>query len=250
MSEIQGPAASNQIVTINATTNLIPNRAASARAAPPPAASTADASPPNASVRAGSSAASSPRTKTAPDSSGARVTRTRKQSRQERRLAGHDQILATYEHHHRDLVRFASLVAPEPGMAEDLVHEAFIKLYSAWRRIDDPSRVGGYLRSTVLNLARGRARHLGVIRRNRPAPHPDAASAESRAIVNDDRDRVVAALRRLSDRQRACLVLRHYEDRTESEIAEILDISIGSVRTHVHRGMKTLTTILDEKERS
>ena len=55
---------------------------------------------------------------------------------------------------------------------------------------------------------------------------------------------MVAALRRLSDRQRACLVLRHYEDRSESEIAEILDISIGSVRTHVHRGMERLAVLL------
>lgn len=170
----------------------------------------------------------------------------RRRSRRERRLTQQDEILAAYQAHHRELVRFAALVAPEPAMAEDLVQEAFVKLYAAWRKIEDPTRVGGYLRSTVLNLARGRARHLGVIRRNRPEPHPDAASAESRAMVNDDRDRVVAALRRLSDRQRACLVLRHYEDRSESEIADILDISIGSVRTHVHRGMQALASILGE----
>jgi RNA polymerase sigma-70 factor (sigma-E family) len=170
----------------------------------------------------------------------------RKKSRRERRHAQQDEILETYEAHHRELVRFAALVAPEPAMAEDLVQEAFVKLYAAWRRIEDPARVGGYLRSTVLNLARGRARHLGVIRRSRPEPRPDAASAESRAIVNDDRDRVVTALRHLSDRQQACLVLRHYEDRSESEIADILDISIGPVRTHVHRGMRALASILGE----
>jgi len=214
MSEIRVPDASNQMMTINATiSEALVND--SPRHAP-----------------------------------GAQGTTTRRRSRHQRRLADHDQILVVYERHHRDLVRFASLVAPEPAMAEDLVHEAFVKLYSAWRRIDDPDRVSGYLRSTILNLARGRARHLGVVRRNRPEPHPDAASAESRAIVNDDRDRVVSALRRISARQRACLVLRHYEDRTESEIAEILEISIGSVRTHVHRGMKALTTILDEEDRT
>ena len=170
-------------------------------------------------------------------------------SRRHRRRADQDQILAIYETHYRDLLRFASLTAPEPAMAEDLVHEAFVKLYGAWKRIDDPSRVGGYLRTTVLNLARGRARHLGVVRRNQPAALPDAASAESHVMVNDDRNRVVAALRGLSDRQRACLVLRHYEDQSESEIAEILGISIGSVRTHVHRGMQAMGQILDEEVR-
>jgi RNA polymerase sigma factor (sigma-70 family) len=119
-------------------------------------------------------------------------------------------------------VRFARFVAPEPATAEDLVHEAFVKLYGAWNRIDDPAKIGGYLRTTVLNLARGRARHLGVIRRNRPDPRPDMASAEHGAMRNDARDRVVVALRQLSERQRACLVLRHYEDR-------------GAVADHQHR---------------
>lgn len=171
----------------------------------------------------------------------------RSESRRARREADHDRVLAVYHAHHAELVRFATFVAPEDGMAEDLVHEAFVKLYGAWRRVDDPARIGGYLRTTVLNLARGRARHLGVIRRNRPQPRPDTASAESGALRNDDRDRVVGALRRLSERQRACLVLRHYEDRSESEIADILGISIGSVRTHVHRGMTTLGRLLDEE---
>lgn len=173
----------------------------------------------------------------------------RRRSRRARRAADHDDVLAAYRAHYTDLVRFAGFVAPEAAMAEDLVHEAFVKLYGAWRRIDDPSKVGGYLRTTVLNLARGRARHLGVIRRNRPDPRPDMASAESGAMRNDSRDRVVEALRELSDRQRACLVLRHYEDRSESEIAEILGISIGSVRTHVHRGMESLGRLLDEEGR-
>lgn len=168
-----------------------------------------------------------------------------RRSRRERRAERHDEVVAVYEAHYPDLLRFAGFIAPEAGMAEDLVHEAFVKLYGAWNRIDDPARVGGYLRTTVLNLARGRARHLGVIRRNRPDPRPDMASAESGAMRNDSRDRVVDALGQLSDRQRACLVLRHYEDRSESEIAEILGISIGSVRTHVHRGMESLGRLLD-----
>lgn len=215
MSEIRVAGASNQVVTIDTTLTEAP---------------VTDIRP----------------TETAAPPRSAR----RRISRRERRCADHDQILNTYEQHHRALVRFAALVAPEPAMAEDLVQEAFVKLYGAWRRIDDPGRVGGYLRSTVLNLARGRARHLGVIRRNRPDPRPDAASAESWAMVNVARDRVVDALHRLSDRQRACLVLRHYEDRSETEIAEILGISVGSVRTHVHRGMQSLSLILDAEAES
>ncbi|MEM7139884.1 MAG: SigE family RNA polymerase sigma factor [Actinomycetota bacterium] len=173
--------------------------------------------------------------------------RTRRGSRRARRAERHDEVLAAYEAHHADLTRFARFITPEPAHAEDLVHEAFVKLYGAWDRIDDPAKVGGYLRTTVLNLARGRARHLGVVRRNRPDASPDMASAETGAMRNDSRDRVVEALQQLSERQRACLVLRHYEDRTESEIADILGISIGSVRTHVHRGMEALGRLLESE---
>ena len=57
---------------------------------------------------------------------------------------------------------------------------------------------------------------------------------------------ILVWLRRLPARQRECLVLRHYEDMSESEIAESLGVSVGSVRTHVHRGMQALTTHLEE----
>lgn len=164
--------------------------------------------------------------------------------RRGRRAAKRDFVHAAYEEHHASLVRFASFVAPEPGMAEDLAHEAFVKLYGARQRIDDPTKAGAYLRTIVVNLSKGRARHLGVVRRNRPEPQPDTVSAETTALRGDTNERVIAALRHLSDRQRACLVLRHYEDRTESEIADILGISIGSVRTHVHRGMAALARLL------
>ena len=66
----------------------------------------------------------------------------RRVSRRGRRTAEHDEVLEAYRAHYSDLVRFAGLVAPEAAMAEDLVHEAFVKLYSAWRRIDDHDKVG------------------------------------------------------------------------------------------------------------
>lgn len=149
-------------------------------------------------------------------------------------------VVGLYATHYHDLVRLAALVAHDPALAEDLVQEAFVKLYGAWGRVRDPQRAVGYLRVTVVNLARGRARHHNVALRRRPSPAPDAASAEEGALRNERTGAVLAALRTLPARQRACLVLRHYLDQTESEIAATLGISVGSVRTHVRRGMTTL----------
>lgn len=157
-----------------------------------------------------------------------------------RRRITHDQIIELYNTHHDGLVRFAALVAPEDGMAEDLVQEAFVRLYKSWGRIRDPEKVPAYMRSTIANLARGRGRRMAVAVRNRPEPGPDAASAEEHAIRDENRDEVIGLLRTLPPRQRECLVLRYYQGLNESEIARTLKISVGSVRTHTSRGMAAL----------
>lgn len=152
----------------------------------------------------------------------------------------HETVLRAYHDHHRDLLRFASLVAPEDCAAEDLVQDAFVRLYRSWAKVEDHGRLGGYLRVTVLNLARGRGRRLGVARRHRGEPQPDVASAEHHAIDRLGNASLVTALRGISRRQRECLVLRYFEGYTESQIAEALGISVGSARTHVHRGTAAL----------
>ncbi len=156
----------------------------------------------------------------------------------------HQQVLELYDAHHDALLRFAALVAPEDGMAEDLVQEAFVRLYKSWRRIREPEKVPAYLRATVANLARGRGRRLSVAQRHRPSIPPNAMSAEEGALRTETANEVVERLRRLPPRQRECLVLRYYQGLTESEIARTLGISIGSVRTHTTRGMAAMSTSL------
>ncbi len=156
----------------------------------------------------------------------------------------HEQVVELYDTHHDALVRFAALVAPEDSMAEDLVQEAFVRLYRSWRRIREPDKVPAYLRSTVANLARGRGRRLSVAQRHRPSLPPNAASAEEGALRTETSNEVVAQLRHLPARQRECLVLRYYQGLTESEIAATLGISIGSVRTHISRGMAAMTILM------
>jgi RNA polymerase sigma-70 factor (sigma-E family) len=157
-----------------------------------------------------------------------------------RRRGAREGVIELYSEHYGGLVRLAHLVAHDPSIAEDLVHEAFLKLYGAWYRIVDPDKALAYLRTTLVNLARGRARRYQVTLRRRPPPSADAASAEEDVIGLESRRAVLEALRQLPARQRACLVLRHYEDMTESQIAETLGIAVGSVRTHVKRGMAAL----------
>ena len=88
----------------------------------------------------------------------------------------------------------------------------------------------------------GTARSSRSTRRGRL---PDAASAEHGALLAVEHAEVMAALRRLPERQREVLVLRYYLDLSEADIADALGISRGAVKSHASRGMAALRTSLE-----
>ena len=140
------------------------------------------------------------------------------------------------------LVRLARLFTDDRNAAEDLVQEAFIRLHRAAHRIKDPSKAAPYLRSIVINLARDHNRRgLMSLHHQEAIPagvEPDAP--EDVLVMDDERRRLLDEVRALSPRQRDCLLLRFYLELSESEIADTLDISKNSVKTHCRRGMDTL----------
>ena len=89
-------------------------------------------------------------------------------------------------------------------------------------------------------------RHRSVVDRNAPKPAPDMPSAEQGAITLLERSEVISALRGLPDRQRQALVLRYYADLSEAQIAEMMGISKGAVKSHTARGMSSLRTVLEQ----
>jgi RNA polymerase sigma-70 factor (sigma-E family) len=140
-----------------------------------------------------------------------------------------------------------ALLLDDAGAAEEVVQDAYVRMHGSWRRIRDPQAAVGYLRTTVVNLARSRLRHKQVARRHAPAPLPDAPSAEQGALDRLEHHRVVAALRALPERQRECLVLRYYGDLSEAEIAAAMGISPGAVKSHASRGMAALRSALEAR---
>lgn len=154
-------------------------------------------------------------------------------------------VTALYMAHYRSLVRLATLLVDDLGSAEEIVQDAYVKMHGAWRRIREPQAAVGYLRTTVLNLARSRLRHRQVVRRHLQPALPDEPSAEYGALARLEHDRVVAALRTLPTRQRECLVLRYYGDLSEAQIAEVMEISTGAVKSHASRGMAALRATLE-----
>jgi RNA polymerase sigma-70 factor (sigma-E family) len=136
------------------------------------------------------------------------------------------------------LVRFATVLTGERGLAEDVVQEVMIRAYGRWHRIVELDQPEAYLRRMVTN------EYLSWRRRwSRVTPQPDVASTQEtadHAVAHADRDAILAELARLPRRQRAVLVLRYYERLTDAEIAEALGCPAGTVRSLASRALATL----------
>lgn len=141
------------------------------------------------------------------------------------------------------LVGYARLLTGDTPAAEDLVQEAIVRAYSRRRAGADITWLEAYVRRAVLNgwvdhCRRERAwrdrAHLLVDRS--PAPSPEHTTV--------DRARVADALDRLSPRERACTVLRHYDDLTVPDIASRLDLSEGAVKRYLSDAARRLSTLL------
>jgi RNA polymerase sigma-70 factor (sigma-E family) len=136
--------------------------------------------------------------------------------------------------------RLAYLLTGDRAVAEDLVQDAFIRLAGRLAHLRDPGAFEAYLRRTVVNLSNSHFRHRRVERAHldRQGGDPDAGVEPVAAF--EARDALWAALGSLSDRQRAAIVLRYYEDLPDARIAEILGCRVGTVKSLVSRGLEAL----------
>jgi RNA polymerase sigma-70 factor (sigma-E family) len=140
----------------------------------------------------------------------------------------------------QDLMRAAVALTGSCADGEDLLQAALERLLRNWRRVDtDPE---GYLRRILYNLAadgwRSRSRWRGRLAEFR-AQAPTGTGSEDVAVV-DLRDALVRLLCQLPPRQRAVIVLRYWEQRTEAETAALLGCSKGTVKSAASRGLRRL----------
>ncbi len=149
-------------------------------------------------------------------------------------------VEAMYHEHGRGLVHMVRLFVDDRNAAEDLVQEAFIRLARSVHRIRDERKAAAYLRSIVLNLARDHNRRGLVSLRHRLPLDDQQAATEDVVVLAEDHEEVVDALRTLPRRQRDCLILRYYDELGIDDIAETLEISRNSVKTHLTRGLNAL----------
>lgn len=145
--------------------------------------------------------------------------------------------------HWASLVRSAQWMLGDRGLAEEIVQDAFVRLVENWSRLDDVDAAPAWLRKTTLNLCRSRVRRFAIGRRKRAefGASLRIVDASSERLGEDLADGPLGkAIRRLPDRQRECIVLRFVHDLPVDDIAATLQISSGSVKTHLHRALASL----------
>jgi RNA polymerase sigma-70 factor (sigma-E family) len=154
-------------------------------------------------------------------------------------------VTELYSAHYLPLVRLAALLIRDVAAAEEVVQDSFVALHSRWRRLCDGDKALFYLRRSVVKRSRSVLRHRVAGDRNAPESPGDVANAEHGVTVLLERSAFVAALRALPPRQREALVLRYYGDMSEAQIASVMGISRGSVKTHTASAMSALRSILE-----
>jgi RNA polymerase sigma-70 factor, ECF subfamily len=160
------------------------------------------------------------------------------------------------ERHHRRLYRLALSYLRDPDEALDAVQEIFVKAYQGAARWDGGAEVGPWLTRIAVNHSidryrRGRRRLATETPLDEQEGETDlrmsteSPSPERHVLGREVGERIASALRSLPDRQRAVFVLRHYEEMALEEIARTLDMSLGTVKSSLHRAVHRMRERLE-----
>ena len=176
-----------------------------------------------------------------------------------RLAAGEREALAPLmERHYRRVYRVALSYLRQREDALDVVQETFVKAFQNAARWDGSAEAGPWLGRIAVNLSIDRWRR-NKRRLQTFAPMPEDDHAEVLAAAGDGADRslqgreaqerVRAALAVLPERQRAIVVLRHYQELSLEEIASALGMSLGTVKSSLHRALHRMRAGLQAEAR-
>jgi RNA polymerase sigma-70 factor (sigma-E family) len=147
-------------------------------------------------------------------------------------------LRAAYERWYLSLLRLCVLLVGNVATAEDIVQETFVRAAPRLPELSEPS-VLPYLRRSMANIWKNVLRHRSVELRSMPQLAREESTPFGEGI--EERAAIWAAITRLPPRQRACVVLRYYEELTDREIADVLGCSVSTVKSQSHRALRKLS---------
>lgn len=153
-----------------------------------------------------------------------------------------------YDRHIDEAVRLAYLLTGDEPLAQDLAHDAFLRLFTRFRDLRSRDAFGTYLRRTIVNLARDHHRRRVLQRRYHSANPLQQTSVEQPDVTT--RAEQWRALQELPPRHKTALVLRYYDDLDEAGVGELLGCSAAAAKSLIARALANLRRIVREMELS
>lgn len=156
---------------------------------------------------------------------------------------------ALAEQHIYGSYKLAIAILSSPQVAQDAVHDAFVKAWDRWSSLRDPARFDAWFRRIVVNTCRDRLRE---------AKHREAADIEDHGHLAapdalrdvDERIDVEQALIRLKPDDQVLFALRYYMDLELADIADLLELPTGTVKSRLNSAHSRLRSILERSERN
>jgi RNA polymerase sigma-70 factor (sigma-E family) len=139
-----------------------------------------------------------------------------------------------------ELLRIATLLTSDPHIAEDVYQETLQRLAARWSRVDSPRAFcRRVMHNIVIDQSRAAARRPRETRLFPASEGTDPRSSDLHDAV-ELRPALFGALDTLTPQQRAIVVLRYFDDRSEAEVAKLLGVSAGTVKSTASRAMAQL----------
>lgn len=151
-----------------------------------------------------------------------------------------------YRREYDRAVRLALVLSGSRWGAEDLAQEAFMAAHKRWNEIGRYENPGGWVRRVIAN--RSVSWYRKRLAETRALFKIAAGARTALPALEAESEEVWAAVRRLSDRQTQVIALMYLEDMSHEQIADLLDITVPTVGTHLQRGRKALARVLAAPE--
>jgi RNA polymerase sigma factor (sigma-70 family) len=159
-----------------------------------------------------------------------------------------DEVALILHQRRRSLEGLAVSLLRNATTAQDAVQDAIESVLRVARRFECERVLLAYTKSAVVNRCRSLLRREGVARRylGRLGRDPDCPPADEGLLLAEEHRQILGLFYRLPTKQRETLALRHFSRLNDAEIAEVLDVSVATVRSNVSRGLARLTQLLQE----
>ena len=146
--------------------------------------------------------------------------------------------------------RLARAIMGSQVAAEDAVHDAYVIAWRKWDTLRDQARFEAWFHRILVNTCRNHLKRSSRIRITdiSSAPHP--ATDDPQVASSPDRQAISQAMQELSEDHRVVLALRYYRDLTVDDIAELLGVRPGTVKSRLHHAQKQMRAALESQQRA